>query len=143
MDMDRLRQRLGLVLAVGLSLLCSRDTLAQTEEATPVPDILKLIKGANSQERYEALARYYDEQAQKARKEAQNFKAQYECYVEQEKANEKAGIELGPSKLSSLCYRERNQYLDIAKEDDALARIYRQMAEDVGKQHQASPTPTR
>jgi hypothetical protein len=92
--MYRSSRTLGLALALSAAVLCSRGAMAQTgnKEATGGPDVIELIRGANSQERYEALARYYDEQAEKARKEAKNYKAQYECYVEQEKANEKAGV---------------------------------------------------
>jgi hypothetical protein len=112
-------------------------------EAAGPPEIIKLIKGANSRERYEALARYYEEQAQKAHKEALNYKAQYECYVEQEKANKQSGIELGASKLSSFCYRERNQYSDIAKENEGLAKMYRDMAQEISKQHPGNPQATK
>jgi hypothetical protein len=119
--------------------------MAQTgnKEAAGEPDVIKLIKGANSQERYEALARYYDEQAEKARKEAKNYKAQYECYVEQEKANEKVGLKLGASKLSSFCYRERSQYLDIAKENEGLAKIFRDMAHEVAAHEARTPAANK
>lgn len=132
---------LSLAFALGATILCSLGVLAQAEneEAVGPPEIIKLIKGANSQERYEALARYYDEQAEKAHKEALNYKAQYECYVEQEKANKEVGIELGASKLSSFCYRERNQYSEIAKENEALAKMYHDMAQEVAKQHPGNP----
>jgi hypothetical protein len=136
---------LSLALALGATLLCSRGVMAQGEAAGP-PEIIKLIKGANSRERYEALAHYYEEQAEKAHKEALNYKAQYECYVEQEKANRQTGIELGASKLSSFCYRERNQYSEIAKENEALAKMYRDMAQEVAKQHPqppGNPPPTK
>ncbi len=87
---------------------------------------------------------YYDEQAEKARKEAQNYKAQYECYVEQEKANKQTGIKLDASKLSSFCYRERNQYTEIAKENEELAKMYRDMAQEVAKQqHPENPPPAK
>jgi len=136
---------LGLALALSATFLCPRGLRAQTGNEAPSgqPNIVKLIKGANSQERYEALARYYEEQAEEARKEAKNFKAQYECYVEQEKANEAAGITLGPSKLSSFCYRERNQYEDIAKEDEALAKRYRDMAHDIAAQRAGKAATTK
>jgi len=137
---------LSLALALGATFLCSHGTMAQTGsgEATSPPEIIKLIKGADSQERYEALARYYDGQAEEARKQAQNFKAQFECYVEQEKANREAGIKLDASKLGSFCYRERNQYSDIAKENDALAKMYREMAQEVAKQqHTGNPTAAK
>ena len=114
-----------LVLALSVPVLCSRG-IAQNEEPT---EIVRMIRGANSEERYEALARYYEEQAEKAQKQAKNFKAQYECYVEQEKANSKAGIDVGASTLSSFCNRERVSYEDIAKQNDALAKIYREMAQ--------------
>jgi hypothetical protein len=131
----------SLVLALGAAILCSRGVMAQAEsgEAVGPPEIIKLIKGANSQERYEALARYYGEQAEKAHKQAQNYKAQYECYVEQEKANKETGIKLEASKLSSFCYRERNQYSDIAKENETLAKMYRDMAQEVAKPHPGNP----
>lgn len=116
-----------LALALSATILCSRGVMAQNETEEP-PEIVKLIKGAKSEERYEDLARYYEKQAEKARKQAKNFKAQYECYVAQEEANEKAGIEVGPSRLSSFCNRERTLYEDIAKQNDALAKIYREMA---------------
>jgi hypothetical protein len=132
---------LSFALALGATILCSRGVMAQGEsgEAAGPPEIIKLIKGANSQERYEALAHYYDEQAEKAHKEALNYKAQYECYVEQEKANKQTGIELGASKLSSFCYRERNQYSEIAKENEALAKMYRDMVQEAAKQHPGNP----
>ena len=110
---------------------------AESEGAAGESKIVELIKSANSQDRYEALARYYDEQAEKARKEAKNYQAQYECYVEQEKANTAAGIKLRASKLSSYCYRERSQYLDIAKENEELAKIYHDMAHEIAKQRAA------
>src|SRR6516164_5732966 len=127
---------LSLALALAATLLCSHGAMAQGNkgEGAGPPEIIKLIKGANSRERYEALARYYEEQAEKAHEEALNYKAQYECYVEQEKANKQAGIELGASKLSSFCYRERNQYSEIAKENEGLAKMYRDMAEQISKQ---------
>jgi len=143
--MRRSRRILGLALALSATCLFPSGLMAQTESEAPAdePDIVQQIKGANSQERYEALARYYDEQAEKARKEAKNFKAQYECYVEQEKANEAAGIKLGPSKLSSFCYKERNQYVDIAKENEALAKLYRDMANDMATQRAGKPATTK
>jgi hypothetical protein len=58
-------------------------------------------------------------------------------------SNEAAGIQLGASKLSSLCYRERNQYLDIAKENEALARIYRDMAHEIATQRAGKAAATK
>jgi hypothetical protein len=131
-----------LVLALSATILCSRAVMAQNETEEP-PEIVKLIKGAKSEERYETLAHYYEGQAEKARKQAKNFKAQYECYVAQEQANEKAGIEVRPSRLSSLCNRERVLYEDIAKQNDALAKVYRDMAhqahEDAEKRRENPP----
>jgi hypothetical protein len=136
---------LSLALALAATILYSPGVTAQadSEKSAGPPEIIKLIKGANSRERYEALARYYDEQAEKAHKEALNYKAQYECYVEQEKANKEAGIELGASKLSSFCYRERNQYSEIAKENEALAKMYRDMAQQVAKPHPGNPSTAK
>lgn len=144
--MRRTGRILCLALASSAIFLCPRGLVAQTEGEALAggPDIVKLIEGANSQERYEALARYYDEQAEKARKEAQNYKAQYECYVGQEKANAATGIKLGASKLSSFCYRERSQYLDIAKENEAQAKIYRDMAHEIAAtQHPGKPAANK
>ncbi len=142
---SNLSKMLGLALALSAVILCSR-VMAQTEneETASQPDIVQMIKdanakGANTKERYEALARYYDEQAKKARKEGANYKAQADCFVAQEQANKKANITLGPSKLSSFCYRERKQYQDIAKEDEALAKTYRDIANEVAEQ--AGKTP--
>ena len=114
-----------LVLALSTTVVCSRGLMAQTEEP---PEVVKMIKSAVSEKRYDDLARYYEGEAEKARKQAKNFKAQYECYVEQEQANEKMGIDVGASKLSSFCNRERVLYDDIAKQNEALAKIYRDMA---------------
>ncbi len=49
---------LSLVLALGAAILGSRGVMAQTGggEATSPPEIIKLIRSANSRERYEALA---------------------------------------------------------------------------------------
>jgi hypothetical protein len=138
--MRRAGRILCLALASSAIFLCPRGLV---EAPASGPDIVKMIKGANSQERYEALARYYEEEAAKAHKEAQNYKAQYECYVEQEKANKASGIKLGVSKLSSFCYRERSQYLDIAKENEALAKMYHDMAHEVAAQQSGKPAATK
>ena len=135
--MHQVAWSLPLALTGILSGPWSVNPMAQTAKpGEPLSDaqILEHIREANTAERYEALARYYEEQAAKARKEAQDYRAQYDCYVQQEKANEKAGISLAPSKLSSFCYSERKQYLDIAKENEAMAGVYREMAHEAEKQ---------
>jgi hypothetical protein len=45
----------------------------------------------------------------------------------------------GSSKLSSFCYRERSQYLDIAKENEDLVKIFRDMAHEVATQQAGKP----
>jgi alcohol dehydrogenase class IV len=113
-----LMKRTIVVIGVALGLLVSGTTLPVARAFAQDQNIEQMIENAKTPADYEAIAAYYDKQADEAQKQLDWHEKLYKTYKQNPRL----------STLQMHCHRLIRLYKEQLKEDRVTADQYRQMA---------------
>jgi hypothetical protein len=129
MPIDPIRNLFIMALLLAVTGLWPVGGFAQ--ETVTSTNIGNYIQNAKTAEDHEAIAAYYEAEAVKARKAAESFHNQYDCYVKETHARQLKGERFGEAAAKRYCRMLSRQYNQIAQESEELAKLHHKIAQEM------------
>ncbi|HZO81770.1 MAG TPA: hypothetical protein VFB33_08745 [Candidatus Binataceae bacterium] len=127
MPFDRIRSLAIVGLLLAMVGLCPTGGFAQ--ETVTSTNIGNYIQNAKTAEDHEAIAAYYEAEATKARKAAESYHNQYDCYVKETTERQLKGERFGETAAKRYCRNLTRLYNQIARESEDLAKLHHKIAD--------------
>lgn len=122
--MNKVRSMLAMALVIAVFAMAPQFAMAQA--TSQAPEIAKLIATAKTPEDHIKIAKFYEQQAKKAREKATELRTFSNCYMK--KARER---QLPQGRRE--CNLQVFQYQKIAQEDQNLAKMHLEIAKQLEK----------
>lgn len=106
---------------------------AEPAAAAHHPDIVKMLKDARTAADHERIAAYFDHSAADARARAKEFSLASDCYRTETTKGRLRGNQFAEKNAERWCSLQERHYLGIAKEDEELANMHRNIAKQLAK----------
>lgn len=129
MSIDRIRNLIVVALLLAVAALLPTGGFAQ--ETVTSTNIGNYIQNAKTAEDHEAIAAYYEAEAVNARKAAEGYHNQYDCYVKETSARQLKGERFAETAAKRYCRNLTRLYNQVAHESEDLAKLHHKIAQEM------------
>ncbi len=129
MSINRIRNLIIVAVLLAVAGLWPAGGFGQ--ETVTSTNIGNYIENAKTAEDHEAIAAYYEAEAVKARKAAESYHNQYDCYVKETNERQLKGERFGEAAAKRYCRNLGRLYSQIAAESEELAKLHHKIAQQM------------